>query len=210
MRTLFLLRYSQLTQSNMMKSVAKFMEKTGMSDPSQLIKVVSQEGGLPLNQYKPEELDLIKQTGIIYLFKIGRITEKEFVDNMNQKVGINLDFDTFKECWNSMCTIQPETIVFLREIEQLQKQKEDDFGIHIIGNTNSMHAKYIEEQLKQAGIDIKMSRTVSFEVGCFDPEPSEEQTNGLQIVDLRNKTDVLEEIYCFYPKTNTSLRPRPC
>lgn len=208
MTTLFLLHFSQLTQSDMMKSVKEFMQKTGMKDPSQLINVVRQEGGLTLTQYTPEELDQIKQVGIIYLFKIGQITEEAFVRNMNQKIAINLDFNTFKECWNAMCKIQEETIVFLRAIEQLQIHK--DFNIHVIGNTNSMHAKYIEEQFQQAGINIQMSRTFSFETGCLDPEPSAEQTNGLQVIDLRNKTDILSEIReTLEVKVNTTLKCKP-
>ena len=193
MKTLYLLRYSQLTQSNMQASIEAFVKKTDLN-PNLIYQAARQEGGLPLNSYTPEEINQISH-GAIYLFKTGKITETEFVTRMNQTIGTNLNFDTFKECWNAMFTIQPKTVEFLRKIENLQK--ENSFSIHVVGNTNSMHDNYINEQFRQENINLEMTHTYSFEEGKFDPEPLKKLidmlSEGFNIIDLRNTADLLEE-----------------
>lgn len=209
MQKLFLLRSSQLTKSNMIKSIEKFKQTIQTTNPDQLINqlmnVVRTQGGLSLDQYTPTELEKIKQTGIIYLFKIGQINKEYFIEKMNEAINVSLDSDSFTACWNAMCIIDQDTIKFLQQIEQLQKQY--NFSIHVVGNTNSMHAECVAEQLQNSNINIHMSQTLSFNFGCFDPKPLPEQTNGFDVIDLRDEKDILTKMLenC---RVNTSS-PRP-
>ncbi len=201
MKKLYILRYSQLTQSDMSKSIIAFVQQTKLK-PDLIVAAARQQGGLPLNEYKPEELEEVLQ-GAIYLFKIGKIDEETFIARMNQAIGSNLDPDTFKQCWNAMCTIQPQTLASLRQIESLQQQY--DFDIHVIGNTNSIHADYIKEQFEAASLNIRMSHTYSFESGMFDPKP-QLPTTYTSVIDLRKLS--IEEILEEFSKLSIEETPK--
>lgn len=207
MKTVYLLRYSQLTQSNMMESVKAFIKHTGI-DPKTIQIAAHKQGGSPLSAYKQEEMEQVSQ-GAIYLYKTGKVSDEEFVARMNHAMGIDLSMDTFKECWNAMCTVQPETLELLHHIESLQK--EHAFGIHVMGNTNSMQANYISEQFAAAGLKLGMSHTFSFEAGMLDPAPPKTTDAGwadVNIIDLRDTADILAEFNKLSTEASLSEAPK--
>jgi hypothetical protein len=181
---LFILRYSQIVHSNMVASVTKFMQLTNIKDPDVLQKLVYAEGGLSLDKYSTEDLNNIKTNGIIYLYKIGQLTDEEFLRKMNEKLNSTLDMDTFKACWNAMCEIKEENLLFINRLQTLQDKY--SFDIHVISNTNKMHVDYIASQLNRHNIKLNMSHSYSFEANQFDPEPSEEMINKRVVMDIRN------------------------
>lgn len=207
MKTVYLLRYSQLTQSNMMEAVKAFIKHTGI-DPKTIQIAAHKQGGSPLSAYKPEEMAQVYQ-GAIYLYKTGKVSDEEFVARMNHAMGVDLSMDTFKDCWNAMCTVQAETLEFLSQIESLQK--EHGFGIHVMANTNSMHAKYVSEQFAAAGLELDLSYTFSFMAGVLDPAPPKITDAGwtdVNIIDLRDTADILTEFNKLSIKASLSEAPK--
>ena len=180
-----------------------FASATGKSIDS-LQKAAHAQGGSPFNYYKPEELERLHQ-GAIYLFKTGLISEEEFIAKMNQAMDINLSAEEFKKCWNAMCTQTPDHLVFLRFVEALQKAR--GFHLHIMSNTNTLHTKYIDEQLAANGINIKMTHTYSFDTHQLESEPptaADPQWANFDIVDLRDVKTSLMSIF----DTDISSAPR--
>lgn len=210
MKTVYILRYSQLTQPNISESIKAFAEYSGIA-PNSISTVAHKQGGSPLHVYRKEEMEQVSQ-GAIYLFKIGKIDEIEFVSRMNQAIGTDLSFEAFKECWNKMCCIQPDALDVLRKLAQLQQ--EYGFGIHVMGNSNKIHVNYIDEQLAAAVIKLEMSQTFSFETGILDPElpkTTDPKWSDSNLVDLRNVADILAEINITMPNSaplKTRLTPR--
>lgn len=210
MKTVFLLRYSQLTQSNMMESVKAFVNRTGI-DSKALQAAVHKEGGLELSLYKAEEIEQISQ-GAIYLYKTGKISDVEFVERMNRTMAIDLSMETFKECWNAMCTVQPETLAFLRQVESLQKKH--GFGIHVMGNTNSMQVNYVNEQFTALGLELGITYTLSFVAGVLEPAPPKTTDDGwtdVNIIDLRDtksEADILTEFNKLSTVASCSKAPK--
>ena len=206
MNLLFILRFSQIVHSNMQASIIKFMELT-KKDLATLKGLVYTEGGLPLDQYSKDP-NGINKNGIIYLYKIGQLTDEEFLSKMNEKLNSTLDIDIFKECWNAMCEIKEENLPFIRRLQELQN--EHGFGLHTIANTNKMHVDYIASQLNRKNINLNMSHSYSFEANQFDPEPSQEITNGRVVIDIRNiEVSNIEEKILEILNTQEDLTSKP-
>jgi hypothetical protein len=188
MTTIYVIRASQVSDPKFMNSVTAFANCTGIPT-ARIRQVAHYQGGSPLHIYG-EELTNIK-TGAIYLYKTGKINDHEFVAGMNKALDANLNFDTFKQCWNAMCHIEPATIDFLRKLEKAQQDL--GFGLHVMGNTNPMHTQYISEQLAAAGINLHFSQTLSYKVGVLDAEPPKNYATT-QYIDLRDTADIFTEI----------------
>jgi hypothetical protein len=207
MKTVYILRLSQLTQSDIKRSVMDFAV-TAKIDPIVIQMAAHAQGGSPLNQYPATKLDEVRQ-GAIYLFKTGQIDEEAFIARMNQAMGINLSRTDFVRCWNAMCTLQPATVALLREIEMLQKRH--GFDLHVIGSTNSTHTNYIAEQFTTHGLQLNFSHTYSFEVNQLEPElPStaDPKWSDFDIVDLRDTAEILPRLdAAISSETKHKVRP---
>ena len=191
MKTVYILRLSQLTQSEIKKSVTDFAVAAKI-DPIIIQLAAHAEGGSPLNHYPPQELKTVRQ-GAIYLFKTGLISEEEFIEKMNQAMEIALSKEVFTKCWNAMCIQTPDSLAFLRSVEELQRTR--GFHLHIMSNTNSLHTNCIDQQLAANGIHLEMSHTYSFETHQLESEPptaADPQWADFDIVDLRDtKTSLI-------------------
>lgn len=206
MKTVYVLRSSQLTKSNIIESIQAFAACTGI-DPSTIGAIAHEQGGSQPHVYTKEEMQQVSQ-GAIYLFKTGKISETEFVSRMNKAIGTDLSFEVFKECWNKMCLIKPEALDFLRQLEKLQQ--EYGFGIHVMSNSNTMHINYIYEQLAAAGVKLEISKTFSFEAEVLDPElpkTTDPKWSDSNLIDLRDTADILAEINKL--RVHNSAAPKP-
>ena len=155
--------------------------------------------------YKSEELEQVKQ-GAIYLYKTGKLTDIEFATQMNKAFNTNLSVETFKTCWEAMCTMDEQTLNSIRELEKLQNVH--DFGIHVMGGTNKMHVDYIKNQLRDLKITLNFSHTFSFETGTLEqeaPNANQEQWKESTIVDLRDKADIFVEINNAFKQNNNNV-----
>lgn len=207
MKKLYLLNFSQLIKSspeNFRKSIVAFAEHTH-KDIKVIAEIAHIQGGSCLTAYKPNEMLLITQ-GAIYLYKTGEINDDTFINRMNMTLGSHLNRDDFMHCWNAMSTISPESIEYMRQIEQLQNQH--NFILHILSNTNPMHTNYIDQQLNDNNIALRTRHTYSYEVGVFNPKPptaEQAAAQGYEIVDLRDVDDILTEI----AKLETTVKSTP-
>lgn len=111
----------------------------------------------------------LKETGVIYQYKTGAITTDEFRTKLNNIIvtegGNKLEDSEFDSCWNAMCQIDK----FSLPDNFMQK----DIYLHVIGDTNELQHKFIQEGLRQhlEGANLKISYTLSFE------EKSSDQTS---------------------------------
>lgn len=194
MKHLYIVRSSQLTQPDMDLSVQEFVKATGKT-ADEIREAVHSMGGLPLSAYKKEQMEQI-QKGAIYLYKIGKLTNEEFLSQINQTLNCNLDMPTFEKCWNAMCTMTRSTFSTLQQIENLQKKY--GFDISVVANTNPMHDSYIRQQFAAKVPSLKLTHSLSYVNGVFDKlEEPVSSTSSIQSIDLRDEKVVILQIKIF-------------
>lgn len=161
-------------------------------------KLAYEQGGLNINLYPEELLSKIKE-GIIYKYKIGQMEDDRFIVEMKGMLKTDISDDEIVYCWNKQCELESKDICFLREIAELQTANR--FKIHIIGNTNRMNHNYIQKQFNEQGINLDVQYYLSFDYEKFDPKL--ENLQGENIIDLRDKENVLQEIKEYLSKKVT-------
>ncbi len=106
----------------------------------QATRKIFYELGLPavLMQY-PENM----QTDLFQRYEIGKITTKEFRDEIRQKSGLNLKDTDIDRAWTAMLVGIPEERT--RKLEELRKH----YRLYMLSNTCAMHVPVFEAMYKQ-------------------------------------------------------------
>lgn len=161
--TIHIFRYSQLIDTDRMRTIKAFATATGLS-----------EGDIAGIASKEEE-----KGGLISQYKSGGIDTIEFRTKLNEliknKGGIQLADNAFDDCWNAMCTVNSEK---LSKLYQFQLEHEG-YKIHIIGDTNELQYKYISERIALLEKTPKITYTLSFEEHTLDREELREVAKSI-------------------------------
>ncbi|MCC8483450.1 MAG: hypothetical protein LN561_02660 [Rickettsia endosymbiont of Labidopullus appendiculatus] len=103
-------RYSQLIDTDRMRTIKAFAEKSGL--PEEVI------GKIAITEEK--------KGGLISQYKSGNISTIEFRTELQEVIknngGIQLADNVFDNCWNAMCVVNSEK---LSELYHLQLKHED-------------------------------------------------------------------------------------
>ena len=164
----FIINYDKIVRSDIAASIRRFVVLTGKK-PEELGGIVKAQGGA----YNPQGKE---QAGIIYQYKIGKVSRTEFFQGMCQALGPNPPEPktpgiekNFWEAWNCMCTLTPETIEELRKVMQFCAEK--GLRLHVIASSNSSQHIYIQEQLLRYKLSFEKDVfTCSFEEHTLDPD----------------------------------------
>lgn len=143
-------------------------------------------GGVILNiDYKRPQVEFeklgIKNVGEFYSKKnqvdlfdkleTGQLTEKEFVQQIKQKAGIDIPYDEIIRAWNSIILDFP-----LRRLQILQ-QLQLHYNIYLLSNTNEIHEKAFNDVLRQTcgypSLAVFFDKVyLSHRVGLRKPDPA--------------------------------------
>lgn len=178
--TIHIFRYSQLIDTDRMRTIKAFAEKSGL--PEEVI------GKIAITEEK--------KGGLILQYKSGDISTIEFRTKLQEVIknngGIQLADNVFDDCWNAMCIVNP---IKFKELHQFQLEHKN-CKIHIIGDTNELQHKYIGEQIALLPEKPKIAYTLSFE---------EHTSDRNDLAELVEKAYSDEEIVPQYIQTEDSL-----
>lgn len=112
---------------------------------------------------------LTAQREVVSQFERGQIDAHTFMAELRSLLGIDLAYDDAVKAWNAMVLQwNPQR---MRLLERLA----DQFGLHLLSNTNTLHRDLFEPELVKAtghGIDCYFKNVFySFEMGMRKPEP---------------------------------------
>lgn len=84
----------------------------------------------------------LQQSQLFDLFETGKITEKDFIENLQLKTGNKIDTDLLISAWNAMLLDLP-----LRRLQILQ-QLQLHYKTFLLSNTNMIHEREFNKTLK--------------------------------------------------------------
>ena len=106
--------------------------------------------------------------GIFRDLENGKITERQFFDNLNRALGIQATDDQLRVAWNAI--LQDIPLYKLNLLLDLRK----DYSVYMASNTNKIHMDYTREYLFRDGghtIDDFFDKLyLSYEIGASKPE----------------------------------------
>ncbi len=111
------------------------------------------------------------QIGLFDLLETGKINEKEFVAQIQQKADIDISYDEIIHAWNSIILDFP-----LRRLQILQ-QLQLHYNLYLLSNTNEIHEKAFNSVLKQTcgypSLNVFFDKVyLSHRVGLRKPDPA--------------------------------------
>jgi hypothetical protein len=101
----------------------------------------------------------------IDLYKAGTMATEQFITKLADDLDLDATNTTIrsqiKDAWNASCTITPQVIESLTNLNTLQSEL--GFELVAISGTNPLHFAYITEQLSAAELDLELINSLSFE-----------------------------------------------
>lgn len=95
----------------------------------------------------------------------GRISARDWHLNLSKRLGMSLDFDQFKNVWNS--ALDPEPIHPDTFFDRLSKK----YKLGLLSNTDPIHVAHLEMSYTFFRYFPKTVRTYSCSVGASKPDP---------------------------------------
>lgn len=136
-----------------------------------------------------------KESGLGELFDEGKLTAREFAEQLMKRVGFQLDFNVFCAAWNDIFWENPG-------MESLLKELKGRFPLYVVSDTNEMHFRFIQERFS---IVRWVDRFIlSYEVGVRKPDPKifgevlrHSGREADQVVFIDDRTEVVREAEAF-------------
>ncbi len=92
------------------------------------------------SRYSPQEIeDFLIQSGLEVLYDGGKISSRQFYQNIKQTLGLRLGFVAFQHIWNGIFT---PIAGMNRLVGELKKR----YRLVLISNTNAMHFAYARKR----------------------------------------------------------------
>lgn len=95
----------------------------------------------------------------------GRMSARDWHQNLSNRLGLSLDFNQFTDVWNS--ALDPEPIHPDALFEQLSKS----YKLGLLSNTDPIHVAFLESTYSFYRYFPKNVRTYSCSVGASKPDP---------------------------------------
>mgnify|MGYP000644119729 CR=1 FL=1 len=121
--------------------------------------------GFPASLLKyPENME----TDLFYKYETGKLSTKEFRNEVRQLTGLEFTDEEFDEAWNAMIVGIPE-----KRIKLLIKLAQS-YELFMLSNTSPLHVPIYEKMFeKTAGISMSIvfnRRFYSYKIGCHKPD----------------------------------------
>ena len=92
-------------------------------------------------------------------YESGTVTSDQFYRTIKKRFGCDINFDRFKNIWNSLLVKRDDMFRTALEISK-------SIDLFALSNTNEINAEILERDLK----DIIKGAVFSYEVGCMKPD----------------------------------------
>lgn len=98
-----------------------------------------------------------------FAMESGQIGAETFFERLTAHLGVSLPFDTFRDAWNDIFTVDQEMADLVGQIAQARP-------VYLWSNTSTLHLDYLRERIpvmeRFAGLHV------SFELGAMKPDPA--------------------------------------
>ena len=139
-------------------------------NPVAVIEKLSGHAGVDLGPMDKMK-EFIVNSPILQQYETGKISEEQFLSEMNELLKANMTMDEFEEAWNLMLGDIPDRRL------NLMRSLGNNFQTMILSNTNGIHERKFDEMVKEATGEAGMHSFVhlahySHKIGLRKPEAS--------------------------------------